>query len=193
MRIYEFSTLVQRCPFIQLAEASLEKANLMLLQPWLLSVEVPKWMKAIRQNRWSRLYLCCTCVHFRQCNKIVPKCKKIVRRGKKMQHALSQHDSTRHMSLKRTDYYLNEIQQITKCHTWQTCFVSQGSLASSHHGRVAAASVAETSGYVAWNIAAGLWARSIGVPRLTIQGGNAHEATSKNWVAFCSREGWDDS
>lgn len=32
-------------PFIQLAEASLENANLMLLQPWLLSVEVPKWMK----------------------------------------------------------------------------------------------------------------------------------------------------
>ena len=51
MRIYEFSTVFQRSPFIQLAEASLEKANLMLLQPWLLSVEVPKWMKAIGQNR----------------------------------------------------------------------------------------------------------------------------------------------
>lgn len=94
-------------------------------------------------------------------------------------------------------FKLNEIQQITKCHTWQTCFcgltLSLGSLASSHHGRVAAASVAETSGYVAWNIAAGLWARSIGVPRLTIQGGNVYETTSKNWVAFCSREGWDCS
>ncbi len=46
-----FPKVTQKCLFIQLAEASLEKTNLMLLQPWLLSVEVPKWMKAIGQNR----------------------------------------------------------------------------------------------------------------------------------------------
>ena len=55
-----FPKVTQKCLFIQLAEASLEKTNLMLLQPWLLSVEVPKWMKAIGQNRWSMLY--CTYV-----------------------------------------------------------------------------------------------------------------------------------